>query len=47
MAKRRNRTNALRSLAKDFTEKLGVYQASKRSVSKLDQWNSGGPLAPL
>ncbi len=47
MSRRKAQTNALRQLARDFTEKLGVYQASKRSETKLDQWNSGKPLSSL
>lgn len=38
---------ALRQLARDCTEQLGVYAAVKKRDTRLDQWNKNLPLAPL
>jgi hypothetical protein len=38
---------ALRQLARDCTEQLGVYAAVKKRDTRLDQWNKGLALAPL
>jgi hypothetical protein len=37
----------LRVLARDCTEEPLVQRATRRSASRLDQWNKGMPLAPL
>ncbi|KAG1677222.1 hypothetical protein FOA52_013420 [Chlamydomonas sp. UWO 241] len=47
VAMSRKRTGGnLRSIAKEFTEELGVYALGRRA-SKLDQWNKGQVLAPV
>jgi hypothetical protein len=38
---------ALRQLARDCSEQLGVYAAGKKRDTRLDQWNKNLPLAPL
>lgn len=38
---------ALRQLASDCAEQLGVYAVVKKRDTRLDQWNKGLPLAPL
>lgn len=40
-------STALRQLARDCTEDLGVYAATRKRATRLDQWNKGQPLAPL
>lgn len=40
-------STALRELARDCTEELGVYSSSRRRTNRLEQWNKGLPLAPL
>jgi hypothetical protein len=38
---------ALRALARDCAEEPLAQRAARRSLSRLDQWNRGLPLAPL
>jgi hypothetical protein len=40
-------STALRQLARDCTEQLGVYAAGKKRDTRLDQWNKNLPLTPL
>ncbi|KAF6257495.1 hypothetical protein COO60DRAFT_1222582 [Scenedesmus sp. NREL 46B-D3] len=40
-------STALRQLARDCTEQLGVYTSSKRRMTRLEQWNKNLPLTPL
>jgi hypothetical protein len=40
-------STALRQLARDCTEQLGVYSSSKRRMTRLEQWNKNLPLTPL
>lgn len=40
-------STALRQLARDCTEQLGLYAAGKKRETRLDQWNKNLPLAPL
>lgn len=42
-AKRRSPVSALRQLAREFTEDLGLI----KKAGKVEQWNSGAPLDPL
>lgn len=40
-------STALRQLARDCTEQLGVYTSSRKRVTRLGQWNKGLQLTPL
>jgi hypothetical protein len=46
-ARRGRRPSLLRQAARDFTEDLAVYSASRRSASRLEQWNKGLQLDAL